>query len=129
MGIGARAKLELAHERAMRSEFPKVVSELTDVLGRPLVAYLGEVQQTSAVDEWADKKRKPSAAIQARLRLALEAALLIDGADGRRVAQAWFQGRNPQLDDRSPAHVLREGRPGVDWAAVLGAARAFLAHG
>ena len=113
----------------MRSEFPKVVSELRDVLGRPLVAYLGEVQQTSVVDGWADAKHEPSEALQARLRLALEAALLIEAGDGRRVAQAWFQGLNSQLDERSPAWALRESQAGLDGVAVLGAARAFLAGG
>jgi hypothetical protein len=113
----------------MRSEFPKVVSALRDVLGGRLVAYLGAVQETSAVDGWADGKREPSAAIQARLRLALEAALLIEGADGRRLAQAWFQGRNAQLADRSPAWILREGDLNIGGAAVLSAARWFLAAG
>jgi hypothetical protein len=36
-------------------------------------------------------------------------ALLLNESDGREVTQAWFQGVNPQLDDRSPARLLREG--------------------
>jgi hypothetical protein len=127
VGIEARAALELAHERAMRSEFLEVVSELREVLGSRLVAYLGEAQGTSAVDGWADGKFEPAGAVQARLRLALEAALTIEAVDGRRVARAWLQGMNPDLGDRSPADVLREGQPEADGVAVLGAARAFVA--
>lgn len=50
-------------------------------------------------------------------------------ADGPKVARAWFQGLNPQLDDRSPARLLREGDLDETGPAVLGAARAFLAGG
>lgn len=50
-------------------------------------------------------------------------------ADRPEVARAWFQGLNPQLDDRSPARLLREGDLDETGPAVLGAARAFLAGG
>ena len=129
MGTEARAKLEVAHERAMRSDFPELVSDLRDVLGRQLVTYLGKLPKASGVDLWAEGKREPAAAVQARLRLALEAALTIEALDGRRVARAWFQGMNPDLDDRSPAQVLRKGQPEADGVVVLGAARAFVAGG
>lgn len=129
MSNEARAALEAVHERAMRNEFPEVVSDLRDVLGRQLVAYLGKLPKASGVDLWAEGKREPAAAVQARLRLALEAALTIEALDGRRVARAWFQGMNPDLDDRSPAQVLREGQPEAAGVAVLGAVRAFAAGG
>jgi hypothetical protein len=54
---------------------------------------------------------------------------MVADADGPRVAQAWFQGLNPQLDDRPPARVLRVGDLERDGQAVLGAARAFLVGG
>ena len=45
------------------------------------------------------------------------------------MTQAWFQGLNPQLEDRSPARLLREGDLDAVGPEVIGAARAFLADG
>jgi len=61
--------------------------------------------------------------------LALHVALLIARHDSARVAQAWFQGLNPQLDDRSPARLLREGELDEVGPLVLSAARAFVSGG
>ena len=66
---------------------------------------------------------------QQRLRLALQVALLITAADDNEIAQAWFQGLNPQLDDRSPARMLRDGDFNEAGPAVIAAARAFLVGG
>lgn len=60
-----------------------------------------------------------------RLRVAYQAAALIPERDAPEVVQAWFQGLNPQLDDRSPARLLREGDLDEVGPAVLGAARAL----
>jgi hypothetical protein len=49
--------------------------------------------------------------------------------DTAEVVQAWFQGLNPQLDDRSPARLLREGDLDEVGPLVLSAARAFAATG
>lgn len=129
MAVQAPARPELAHAQAVRAAFPDAVGMLRELLGRKLVAYIGGVKETRAVNEWADGAREPSAEVQARVRLALQVALMIEFSDGRRVAQAWFQGLNPQLDDRSPARVLREGELETDGQAVLAAARAFLVGG
>ena len=45
------------------------------------------------------------------------------------IAQAWFQGLNLQLEDRSPARLLREGELEEVSPAVIAAARAFLIGG
>jgi hypothetical protein len=113
----------------MRAPFPDVVKELRHMLGPRLVAYLGAVKETRAVHEWADGDRTPNDATRQRLRLALQIALVIEGADGREITQAWFQGLNPQLDDRSPARLLREGDVDEVGPAVIAAARAFLVGG
>lgn len=118
-----------AHARATRSAFPEVVREVRDILGARLCAYLGSVKETRAVHQWADGSRAPGAEVQRRLRVALQAAAPIAVADSAAVAQAWFQGLNPQLDDRSPAHLLREGDLDEIGPAVIGAARSFLAGG
>ena len=118
-----------AHARATRSAFPEVVREVRDILGARLCAYLGSVKETRAVHQWADGSRAPGAEVQRRLRVALQAAAPIAAADSAAVAQAWFQGLNPQLDDRSPAHLLREGDLDEIGPAVIGAARSFVAGG
>jgi hypothetical protein len=118
-----------AHQRAIRSPFPAVANELRNLLGARLVAYIGGVQNTRAVREWAEGDARPSQDEQQRLRLALQVALLITAADDNEIAQAWFQGMNPQLDDRSPARMLRDGALNEAGPAVIAAARAFLVGG
>jgi hypothetical protein len=119
----------VAHERAIRATFPEVVAQLRGILGAKLCAYLGSVKETRAVNEWADGTRAPGDETQQRLRLALRVALAITDADGPEVTRAWFQGLNPQLDDRSPARLLREGDLAEVGPAVVAAERAFLIGG
>ncbi len=118
-----------AHVRATRSTFPAVVREMREILGARLCAYLGSVKETRAVHQWANGSRKPSTDVERRLRTALQAAAPIAAADSAAVAQAWFQGLNPQLDDRSPLRLLREGDLDEVGPEVISAARAFLAGG
>lgn len=117
-----------AHERATRAKFATVATELRGILGARLTAYVGGVQSTRAVREWAEGGRTPGGAVQQRLRLALQVALMIADEDGTEITQAWFQGLNPQLDDRSPATMLRHGDVEAG-PAVIAAARAFLVVG
>lgn len=118
-----------ASEHAVRLAFPAVVRELSQILGPKLVAYLSGVRETRAVREWEAGARVPRDPIPQRLRLALQVALLIGRHDGPGVVQAWFQGLNPQLDDRSPARMLREGELHEIGPEVLSAARAFTTGG
>jgi hypothetical protein len=118
-----------AHTLAVRSTFPEVVRALRDLLGPRLVAYVGSVRETRAVHQWAEGVREPSEAVQLRLRVALQVASMLAEAEGPRIAQAWMQGLNPQLEDRSPARLLREGDLQEVGPAVIGAARAFLVGG
>ncbi len=55
--------------------------------------------------------------------------LLLSEHDAPRVVQAWFQGLNPHLEDRSPARLLRDGDLDEVGPLVLAAARAFLVGG
>jgi hypothetical protein len=118
-----------AHTQAVRATFPEVVDALRELLGPRLVAYLGSVRETRAVHQWADGSREPSDAVQQRLRVALQVAAMLTEAESPRIAQAWMQGLNPQLEDRSPARLLREGDVQEVGPAVVGAARAFLVGG
>lgn len=129
MTVQPVARPELAHVQATRAAFDEVASSLRDLLGAKLTAYLGSVKETRAVNQWASGEREPSEVVQLRLRHALQVALMIAEADDARVARAWFQGMNPQLDDRSPARLLREGDLDEVGPEVLRAARAFLVGG
>lgn len=113
----------------MRLPFPELVGELRGILGPRLVAYISGVKETRAVHQWADGARKPSDLTQNRLRLAFQLAAAINQIDGPEIAQAFFQGLNPQLDDRSPARLLREGDLDDIGPAVVGATRTFLIDG
>lgn len=118
-----------AHQTAMRADFKDVAAQLREILGAKLVAYLGGVGETRAVRQWAEGERAPSDAVQARLRLAYQVAATIAVNDSAKIAQVWMQGLNPQLDDRSPARILRDGDPNEVGADVIGAMRAFLVGG
>ncbi len=111
---------------AIRRDSGELAEGLRAILGAPLVAYIGSVRETRAVREWANGIRRPSIAVVGRLRLAYRVAKLIEQREGRGVAQSWFQGLNPQLDDESPARVIRDGDAEGVGARVLGAARNFV---
>lgn len=129
MAVQSIARPELAHVQATRAPFDQLAARLRELLGGKLTAYLGSVKETRAVNQWANGEREPGEAVQLRLRHALQVALMIAEADGPGVARAWFQGVNPQLDDRSPARLLREGDLEEVGPEVLRAARAFLVGG
>ncbi|MGO1181507.1 MAG: hypothetical protein ACTHZ5_01300 [Micrococcaceae bacterium] len=105
---------------------PELVSGLRSMLGAKLTAYLGGVKETRAVRQWASGERVPSDAVVQRLRLAYQVAgLLLESQNSENIVQAWFQGMNPQLEDQSPARILREGDLDAMGSNVLSAARAF----
>lgn len=130
MSVASAPRPDLStHAHAMRAGFATVAKELRDMLGARLVAYIGAVRETRAVHQWADDERQPGQETQRRLRLALQITGMIAEVDDRATAQAWFQGLNPQLDDHSPARLLREGDLDEIGPAVAAAARAFVAGG
>jgi hypothetical protein len=118
-----------AWEHAARLPFARVVAELSEILGPKLVAYLAGVRETRAVRQWSTGEREPRAPLPERLRFALQVAWLIARHDDDAVARAWFQGLNPQLDDRSAARLLREGALDTVGPQILAAARAFVSGG
>lgn len=107
-----------------------VVKELRELLGARLVAFIAGVKETRAVHEWVDGERQiRSDEVVRRLRLTYQVAKLVTSRDRPEVAQAWFQGLNPKLGDRSPARILRDGDLDEVGPEVLAAARAFAAVG
>jgi len=127
----APAKPDLAaHEAAMRLGTDALVAELRQRLGPRLVAYIAGVSETRAVHRWAEGTRDiRDAEVTDRLRLVYQVLQLLVARDADTVAQAWFQGLNPKLEDRSPARLLREGELAEVGPQVLAAARAFAAVG
>jgi hypothetical protein len=118
-----------AHAEAVRLPFNELVTELREILGARLVAYLASVQETRAVNQWGEGTRETDGDTMRRLREAFVIAKTLAQSDPPPVVQAWFQGLNPLLDDRSPARLLREGELDAAGPQVLAAARMFLATG
>jgi hypothetical protein len=124
------ARPDLAYTTATRLDPAVLVKELRDLLGAKLVAYLGGVKETRAVRQWAEGTRVVSGEEDLRrLRVAYQAAKLLAERDTPAVVQAWFQGLNPAVADRSPARLLREGAVDDVGPQVLAAARQFAATG
>jgi hypothetical protein len=125
----SRPDLE-AFDYATRAPFNFVAKELIDILGAKLVAYIAGVREARAAQQYADDSRSPRhPTTESRLRLALRVAMLISRHDSKEVAQAWFMGLNPQLNDRSPARLLREGEIDEVGPEIIAAARAFVVGG
>ncbi len=107
----------------------EVCRDLAELLGSRLVAYIGGVQETRAVRQWAEGARKPPAAVVSRLRFALQVTSVLVSRDSPQTAQAWFQGMNPALQDAAPARLLREESLDVQGPLIMAAAREFAQHG
>ena len=118
-----------AFHYATTAPFHFVVKNLVDVLSARLVAYIANVSEVRVVREWVDGREPKDPRTPPRLRTALQIARLITDHDSASVAQAWFQGLNPQLGDRSPAQLLREGDIEEVGPEVVSAARAFVVGG
>ena len=120
-----------ARDEANSLPVASLVDRLVRVLGLRLVAYIGSAADTGAVREWisSDDRDLVDEDAIARLRLALQTAILIAHRDSTAVVQAWFQGLNPLLGDVAPARLLREGDLELAAEGLLSAASAFGAHG
>jgi hypothetical protein len=118
----------LAYREATTLEFPKLVTQLTGILGKKLTAYIASVKDTRAIERWMAGSEAYKG-VEERLRLAYRLSKMISDHDGPRVVQAWFTGLNPELNDRVPIRLLREETVEKVGPELLGAARAFLAGG
>jgi hypothetical protein len=116
-----------AFDHATRAPFALVAKELVDILGAKLIAYISGVRETGAVQQYAHEARRPGdPRIEPRLRLALRVAKVISERDSNEIARAWFMGLNPQLNDWSPARLLREGELDEVGPEIIAAARGFV---
>lgn len=124
------ARPDLAtHDYAVRLPIDTAVKELTGHLGRKLTAYIAGVKDVRTVDAWIEDQQVPHDPLPRRLKFALEIAKLIADHDNDSIAQSWFQGLNPILDDCSPARLLREGDFDEVGPSIRQAALAFVIGG
>lgn len=114
-----------SHELAMSLGIRDIVLKLVDALGLSLVAVIGGVSETRAVQQWMTGREPQRPQV---LRFALQLALMIAEPGDGAVARAWFQGSNPRLDDRSPALMLHASPLEEIQAPLMFAARAFAAR-
>jgi hypothetical protein len=121
-----RAQSRKLGHRAALSPFPKVVESLVNLIGAPLTAYLGGVNETRAVRQWMNSERLPHAITQSKLKLALQVAVFLQNEGEEEVIAAWFLGLNPALDDQTPADLIRSAGGTEELSAILAAAREFV---
>jgi hypothetical protein len=123
----ARPGLKI-HEESLRLTFPALVTRLTDLIGRKLTAYVAGVKDVRALDRWIEGGQ-PYGDADPRLRLVFQVVGTLADYDPPNVVQAWLMGVNPELGDRVPLRLLREGDIAVVGPEVMAAARAFVAGG
>jgi hypothetical protein len=125
--IEAEELLRTAHRRTVEATPAEMAAFFQRVLGQRLTALMTGIADPKAVGKWARGERKPHSVAEQRLRAGYHAATLITLLDGEETARAWFVGMNPALRDQSPILVIRDSPDGAE--KVMGAARAYLAHG
>jgi hypothetical protein len=118
----------LAHRESLNLSFVDLVSRLADAIGRKLTAYVAGVKDVRAVERWISGSQ-PYGEVESRLRLTFQVVRTLLDHDSPQVIQAWLMGVNPELGDRVPLRLLREGDLVVVAPEVLAAARAFIAGG
>lgn len=129
MATSTRPRPDLAaHREAITLAWPELVTQLTEVLGRKLTAYIANLKDVRGLDRWIEGTQ-PYGNVEERLRLAYQVVRTLQEHDSPRVVQAWFTGVNPELGDRVPLRLLREGDLTAVAPLILGAARAFIAGG
>ncbi len=114
-----------ASDESVGLAFTELVSQLREMLGVRLVAYIGGVKSARSVSTWAEGTGTPGEVDQERLRHAFHAAALLRDRYDATTVQSWFKGINPALDDDAPAHVLRETDPMKGARDVITAAKSF----
>src|SRR5579872_3758795 len=122
-GIAEASTPYAAHDHAMSVPIAQVVRELIELLGAPVVAVIGGVSETRAVQQWLNGRQPQRPHV---LRFALQVAVMIASPAEQEMARAWFQGSNPHLEDASPALLLRNRPLAEVQGKIIAAARAFV---
>jgi hypothetical protein len=122
-----RPDLKAFRESTLRP-FREIVADLVSLLGRKLTAYIGGAKDVRAVDRWIEGREAYRDADE-RVRFAYRIALMLASQDHPHVVQAWLTGLNPELGDRIPIRLIRDGDLEAVGPEIIGAARAFAAGG
>ena len=117
-----------AYRESLSLVFPDLVASLANSIGRKLTAYVAGVKDVRALDRWMEGTEAYGDA-EPRLRLTFQVVRTLLDHDRPNVVQAWLTGVNPELGDRVPLRLLREGDLEVIAPEVLAAARAFISGG
>jgi hypothetical protein len=117
-----------AHREATTTPFPKLVRKLVAVIGKKLTAYIAGVKDFRAIDRWMDEGASYKSA-EERLRFAFRVVKTLENLEHGSVVQCWLTGLNPELNDRVPIRLLRDGDLEIVGPEILGAVRAFVAGG
>ena len=117
-----------AHREAISLPFPELVSRLAALIGRKLTAYVASVKDVRTVDGWIGGN-SPYGDAESRLRLTFQVVRTLTDHDSQRIVQAWLTGVNPELGDRIPLRLIREGDLNIVGPEVMGSVRAFIAGG
>jgi len=117
-----------AHRNSLILLMPDLLSTLTSNIGKELTAYVAGVYDVKPIEIWIEGEPVHRDA-EKRLRLTYQIVMTLTIADTPRVAQAWLIGVNPELGDRVPARLIREGKLDQVAGHIVGAARAFVAGG
>ncbi|HZZ95627.1 MAG TPA: hypothetical protein VFE19_01335 [Jatrophihabitantaceae bacterium] len=123
--MATRSKAQEAHRVSVEFGIKDIAGFLLAELGRNLTAYLAGTSDPKAVTEWAKGSRTPRPDADQRLRAAYQVFHQLQTEESPHTVRQWFIGLNPQLDDQTPADVIREGQ----FRDVLHAARVYVSGG
>jgi len=126
-GLDAEHLLRTAHQRMVSAKPAEMAAFFQKLFGQQLTAVMTGTSDPKAIGKWARGERSPRGATERRLRDGYHVAMLLTLAEDEETARAWFLGMNPILQDRPPLMVVGEIPNGAE--RVMGAARAYLAHG
>jgi hypothetical protein len=93
-----------------------------------VTAYVAGVKDVRALDRWIDGAA-PYKNVEERMRFALRVVRTLESHDSPAVVQGCLTGLNPELNDRVPLRLLREGDLEMVGPEILAAVRAFVAGG
>lgn len=113
-----------AHQAVIRSTWAEKARYLQELFGQRLTAAMTGVDDARTVGRWI-RGQEPQVAQRERLRDAYQIAKLIEIAESKETAKAWFLGMNPGLDDEPPAQVIAEDLQ-EGGKRVMKAARTFI---
>jgi hypothetical protein len=118
----------IAHIESTKLSFQEIVTQVTNVIGRKLTAYITSVD-VRTVERWLEGDTVPHGEADPRLRFTYLLVMPIADQDKPAVVQSWLTGINPELNDRTPIRLLREQNLESVGPELLSAQRSFLAGG